>query len=567
MKDDAVKSCLHFGQWVTLAFLLVLGALLAHDAWRRTQPLDLALQRLDQLKAGNLEAPALQQTVRELDYVYRATYFQTQDRQAYGFLLLGSAFLLLCLLTGMEHFFCRPRLHTPEAHAASAEDERQQLLLLVLLASLVLTAAILILQHRTAAQNADTAADTAALDGAPDPASAPAPAPVPAAAPIDIQAALLAGTEHWPQFRGSLLPNRNPLPARWQFQRKWQQRIPLEGYSSPVIWDDRIFVSGGNKSERVLFCYAAESGELLWRLASSAAPLVPEVTADTGYAAPTPCLDRERVYAVFATGEVLCCTHTGELLWQRQLPPPQILYGYASSPLLLGDRLILQYDLEETQTLYALDVHSGKSLWETRRESTPSWSSPSAFCQDDKITIFTAGNKFAEAFAADTGQALWRFDGLGGEVATSAVAGDGQFFFSNTGAITASFAAADGQIGFRNDNTPAPDVASPLLLGEVFLLFDSGGLAIGLDRRTGEELFEASFSDGFYASPVAVGGKIVAVNLSGELLLLSASREGIITEGKYDLGNKVVAVPAFHRGNLVMRTFDNDLLYLETQNQ
>ena len=549
MKDDAVKNCLHFGQWVTLAFILVLGALMAHDAWRRTQPLNQALQQLEQLKAGNLEDPALRQAVRELDYVYRATYFQTQDRQAYGFLLLGGAFLLLCLLTGLEHFFCRPQLQTPTSPAPSAESERQQLLLLVLLASLVLTAAILLLRPRFTAQPDDDATTATA----------------PAAAPIDIQAALVAGTEHWPQFRGSLLPNRNPLPARWQFQRRWQQRIPLGGYSSPVIWGDRIFVSGGNKTERALFCYAADSGEFLFRLASNTAPVIPEVTADTGYAAPTPCLDHERVYAVFATGELLCCTHSGELLWQRQLPSPQILYGYASSPLLLGDRLILQYDLEDTQTIYALDVHSGKSLWETRRESTPSWSSPSASCQDDKITIFTAGNKFAEAFAADTGQSLWRFDGLGGEVATSAVAGDGQFFFSNTGAITASFAVADGRIGFRNDNVPAPDVASPLLLEEILLLFDSGGLGIGLDRRTGEELFEASFNDGFYASPVAVGGKIVAVNLSGELLLLSASREGITTEGKYGLGCKVVAVPAFHRGNIVIRTFDNDLIYLETQ--
>ena len=550
MKGDSLKNSLHFMQWVALAFILFLAVLLANDAYRRSKPIADTLLHLNELKAGDLDHPELVQTIRELDYIYRATYFQTQDQQAYGFLLLGIAFIVLCLLTGLESFFCAPCLKMPGPATTSADNDRQLLLLLVVLASLILLAAIAFSRPQTTptkpplASNSINAQETE---------------------PIDPKAALLAETQHWPQFRGSVLPNQNSLPANWHFTRKWQKNIPLPGYSSPVIWTDSIFVTGGNAKERSLFCYSAESGELLWQFNCNQALKVPEVTADTGFAAPTPCVDNTRVYAVFATGEVLCCTHTGEAVWQRQLPPPDILYGYASSPLLLGDKLILQYDLDDTQTIYALDVRSGKSVWETKRESTASWSSPSAYCHHDNITIFTAGNQFAEAFAADTGQSLWKIAGLGGEVATSAFAQDGQFFFANTGAIIASFSAQDGKAIFRNHNSPAPDVASPVVVGEVFLLFDSGGLAIGLDAKTGEELYEAEFSDGFYASPVVLEGKVVGINMSGELLLLTVNREGVFTDGKYDLETKVVSVPAFHRGNIIIRTFANDLLYLEAQ--
>ncbi len=549
MKDDSLKNSLHFMQWVVLALILFLAMLMANDAYRRSRPIADALIRLDELKAGNLDNPELVQAIRELDYVYRATYFQTQDQQGYGFLLLGIAFIVLCLLTGLEHFFCTPSLKIPQPATTSADKERQLLLLLVVFASLILLTTIVFVRPRAKPEELTLTANSAKAQESEE--------------PIDSKAALLAETQHWPQFRGSVLPNQNSLPAHWQFTHKWQQKIPLHGYSSPVIWADSIFVSGGNAKERSLFCYSAESGELLWQVNCNQAPKVPAVTADTGFAASTPCVDNNRVYAVFATGEVLCCTHRGEIVWQRQLPPADILYGYASSPLLLGDKLILQYDLDDTQTIYALDVRNGKPVWATKRESTASWSSPSAYYQHDNITIFTAGNQFAEAFAADTGQSLWKFAGLGGEVATSAFAQDGQFFFANTGAVIASFSAQDGRVIFRNDNSPAPDVASPVVIGEVFLLFDSGGVAIGLDSKTGEELYEAEFSDGFYASPVVLGGKVVGVNMSGELLLLTVNREGVFTDGKYDLGTKVVSVPAFHRGNIVIRTFANDLLYLE----
>jgi outer membrane protein assembly factor BamB len=277
------------------------------------------------------------------------------------------------------------------------------------------------------------------------------------------------------------------------------------------------------------------------------------------------CADSKRVYAVFATGEVLCLAHDGTKLWHRQLPDPVVMYGYASSPLLMGDKLIVQYDLDESQTLFALNVFTGETVWKNERDASASWSSPKGLVVDGKGMIFTAGNELAELFDLETGEELWWLECMGGEVAASASARDGKIFFSNSGAFTGAFSASDGEILFQNEESPAPDVASAVLFGDQYLLFGSGGTIIAIDATDGHELYEADLDNGFYASPVAVGGKIVAVDLDGVLYKMEPEEDKIEIEDKFELGKKVVCVPAFHKGNIILRTDDNELICLEAK--
>ncbi len=239
------------------------------------------------------------------------------------------------------------------------------------------------------------------------------------------------------------------------------------------------------------------------------------------------------------------------------------MYGYASSPLLLGDRLIIQYDLESSQTMYAIDIKTGKDIWKSERQTSASWSSPIAHVLDSQTIIFTAGNLAVEGIDAENGRILWKHEDLGGEVATSGIIHNNAFFFSNSGAITASYQSNTGQVLIKNNNTPAPDVASPVLINDTFLLFTSGGSVIGLNANTAEEIFEHSFDNGFYASPVVVNDKIIAVNLDGDLLLLNVTEKSLKVEGKFSIGEKVVSIPALHRGNILIRTANGKLIYLE----
>lgn len=546
MKNHSLRQALHVMQWVALTFVLVLGVLMAHDAVRSKQTLNAGLKQLDELKLQDLEDPALAATVRDLDYLYRATYFQTRDKQAHGFLLLGVGLLTLCALLAVEQFLFAQKLKIPQKIDAMPEKERKAILWFSLCGLLILTALLVLLRP-------------------PRPPQPHMPPSLPPAKEIILADAMEAETHHWPQFRGSVLPNRNALPATWDFQEKWRVKIPLPGFSSPVVWGDTVFVSGGERKERAIFAFDAASGALRWSAATLQVARYPDLSEDTGVAAPTLAVDAERVYAIFATGEMLCCTHDGTVVWRKQLPWPEILYGYASSLLLLGDKLIVQYDMEPTQTVYALNVHTGETVWKTEREAASSWSSPVAVLRDSGPMLFTSGNRTAEVIDAQTGKLVWQQACMGGEVATAATAKGEVIYFSNTGAFTGAFAVGDGRIIYNNDNVPAPDVASPVLFGDVYLLFTSGGSVIALNTANGEELYEENFDNGFYASPIMLQNKIVAVNLDGELLLLSADKEKLTVEGRFALETKVVAIPAFHQGGIIMRTFDNDLIRLEAK--
>ena len=563
MKNDEIRRTLRFLQWTALTFILTLGLLLAYDMYRSRAPIRQAQEELAELKQRDLADAELAKTVRNLDYLYRATYFQTKDKQRRGVLLLGIAFFVLCGLFGAEMFWFVPKLKVPRGTASVPEKERRQLLVFASCGIVVLAAALAVLRITLVPAPVKKPAQPVAVD--PGTAAQPdEPKTVPAET-IDLAAALEAERTQWPQFRGSTLPNSNALPANWDFHVKWSSPVALPGNNSPVIWDDLVFVSGSDGKNQAVFCYDASSGELKWKTETPPVTQLPEISPDTGYAAPTMCADSKRVYAVFASGEVFCLAHDGTALWHNRLPDPVIMYGYASSPLLMGDKLVVQYDLDESQTLFALNVFTGEFAWRNERDASASWSSPKGLVVDGKGMIFTAGNELAEFFELETGEELWWQECMGGEVAASASARDGVIFFSNTGAMTGAFSAADGEILFRNDESPAPDVASAVLFGDQYLLFGGGGAVIAIDATDGHELYEVDLDAGFYASPVAVGGKIVAVDLDGTLYEFEPGADKLETVGKYELGKKVVCVPAFHKGDVILRTADNELICLEAK--
>ncbi|MFG0249151.1 MAG: PQQ-binding-like beta-propeller repeat protein, partial [Phycisphaeraceae bacterium JB051] len=333
MSKNSLQSILRFGQWVTITFIIVLGALMTHDAHQRENVLSNSQAQLQQLKSANLDDPSIAQTARDLDYLYRSAYFQTQDRQAYGFMLLGIGFLILCLLLVFDRYRFAPELVVPKAASRSSETERKALIMYAV-SGVAGLAVILFAVQMTVFKVTHTRDDVTHQPKATATNQEQSPPQ-----PILLTEALQEATHHWPGFKGSLLPNQNARPEHWHFKAKWQTPIALPGFNSPVIWGDLIFVAGGDQTQRTVYCFDARDGKQLWQASCTTAPIYPDLTDDTGVAAPTLCVDNTRVYGIFATGEMICTDHAGNVIWQRQLPTPDIMYGYASSPLLLGDRL------------------------------------------------------------------------------------------------------------------------------------------------------------------------------------------------------------------------------------
>ena len=159
---------------------------------------------------------------------------------------------------------------------------------------------------------------------------------------------------------------------------KWKIAVPREGNNSPVIWGDRLFIAGAEGRDLTVYCYNRNTGSMIWQQdvnnISGSPASAPRVSDDTGLSAPTLTTDGQRVYGIFATGDIICFDMDGKRLWARNLGVPENHYGHSSSLICWQDKLYVQYDTGKGGKLIALNGLTGETLWQTIREVEISWS-------------------------------------------------------------------------------------------------------------------------------------------------------------------------------------------------
>ena len=306
---------------VSSVFLLavVMIMLLQYRQIKRTEPLNSpALSGLrERYIADERGNEQLKEQIRQLDLLSRRAWFTGQD-QLYtgGFLIIGGMIVLLTALQTAAS--SRPFPDTPPGGGTSTDRAAARARTGIAIgagAVLLLAVATVFLVKPFALPAAKARA-----------AVTPQPAETPAA-PEEF-------SRNWPFFRGPDTigtAGDRKLPGGWDGKTGkgilWKSEIPLQGYNSPVVWGNRVFVSGGNKKLRELYCFNTADGKLLWRLAADNIPgspaTPPEVAEDTGFAAPTMAADGRRVFAVFATGDLVCAGMDGKRLWAVNLGSPQ----------------------------------------------------------------------------------------------------------------------------------------------------------------------------------------------------------------------------------------------------
>ncbi|MBK8977246.1 MAG: PQQ-binding-like beta-propeller repeat protein [Planctomycetes bacterium] len=390
--------------------------------------------------------------------------------------------------------------------------------------------------------------------------------PVPGRGGADVEAA--RGV--WPRFRGAgglgISPYDNvPLSfdARAGQERnlRWKTVVPLPGMSSPAVWNDRVFVTGAIETTREVYCLDARSGAILWRRAVSAGPESNEVPAsvysETGYAAPTPVTDGAQVFALFANGDAVCFDAFGKQLWCRNLGLPDNMYGLAASPVLSGERLIVQLDQEAGSALIALDRRDGTDVWRTARDVGSSWPTPIPIETAGGPQIVTCANPFTIAYDPATGRELWRVDSLAGDGGPSPTFGEGLVFAVNVGSPLVAIRpdgrgdVTDSHVAWRwRDGQP--DVCSPLCARGLVWLVASDGWTTCLDARTGAKMWHQALEVSFYSSPSLAGDRVYLIGRQGELFVIAAEREfRQLATGH--LGEECDTSPAFADGRIYVR--------------
>lgn len=238
----------------------------------------------------------------------------------------------------------------------------------------------------------------------------------------------------WPQFRGpaglGVAVGKARYPSRLDPARNllWKVQLPL-GQSSPCIWGEHIFLTGfvKDRNELETICIDRQRGKVKWRRVAPAKK-IERTHSISSPAVPTPATDGERAYVYFGSFGLLCYDFSGELLWSLPLPPPQMRFGTAASPIVVGDRVVLNCEFLPTPYLLAVERRSGKLAWK-RERLLPSegYATPlhRAFPGGDEIIVHTPTRLLA--YDLKDGSERWwvRIDSVG--TGTPVVGGGGIF--------------------------------------------------------------------------------------------------------------------------------------------
>ncbi len=382
----------------------------------------------------------------------------------------------------------------------------------------------------------------------------------------------------WPCFRGpggrgiSAYTN---IPTEWDGASgkniRWKTPVPLAGNNSPVVWKDRVFLTGANEKHREVYCFDAASGKLIWKQEVPGTPQsidqVPKVTDDTGYAASTATTDGRRVFAIFANGDLAAFDFHGQPAWSISLGLPDNAYGHASSLTMYKNLLLVQFDQGASAAagesrLLAFDAATGKTIWQTKRPVPNSWASPIVIHHADKDQIITAANPWVIAYDPDKGEEIWRAKCLQQDIGPSPTFCAGKVFAVNEspalsairvdghGDLTSTHIVWKGEDGL-------PNICSPLANDEFVFLLASYGTLTCYDAENGEQLWAEDFGEDCLSSPSMVGKQVYVIAENGKAWVVEPRREKCRRIATNDLGEKCVTSPAFQDGCFYIRGKNN----------
>ncbi len=370
-------------------------------------------------------------------------------------------------------------------------------------------------------------------------------------------------SQNWPGFLGSSrgLALGTELPIAWDGKTgqgiAWKTEIPRPGRSSPVIWNDRIFLTGADATTREVYCLDAKTGAMLWRHQANDIPgspsKAPEVTEDATLAAPTMVTDGARAFAIFGTGDLVALDFDGKRLWARNLGTPDNSYGHGSSLALADNTVLVQLDQNKAGQLLALNAVNGETRWKVERAFKASWATPLVTEVAGQRQIVLAAAPGLASYKVDSGLELWRIECFGhAEVAPSPVYANGLFYAAAEGAGILAIDPAKRTIVWQ-DKESAPGVSTPAVVGDLLFYGLNDGGIVCRDTRSGAKVWETETDDGFYSSPLHSQGRLYLVDRAGVTHIFSATNRFDLI-GRPALGEESAANPGARDKSLYLRS-------------
>lgn len=350
----------------------------------------------------------------------------------------------------------------------------------------------------------------------------------------------------------------------------WQQPIPGAGWSSPIIHQQRLYLTtavqpagGGNQSLRML-CLDTHTGKILWstEVFSTAAS---GAHSKNSHASPTPVTDGERIYVHFGHYGTAALDLNGKVVWRNASLKYSPVHGNGGSPVLAGNALVFSCDGASDPFVVALNKATGEVLWRTPRKTgakkTFSFSTPLAIVVNGQTQIVSPTSGAVIAYDPRDGREIWRVRYPEGySVVPRPVFGAGLVYVSSAFDRPVVYAIRANGKGDVTDthvawtiNKGAPNTPSPLLVGDELYFVSDGGIMTCADGKTGTVHWQERIGGNYSASPVHADGKIYVQNEEGVGTVLKPGKTFKVL-AKNDLKERTLASYAIDDGVIYIRT-------------
>jgi outer membrane protein assembly factor BamB len=403
------------------------------------------------------------------------------------------------------------------------------------------------------------------------------------------------GEAFWPQWRGPYATgasNKADPPIEWSEKKnvRWKIEIAGRGFSSPVVWGDRVYVltavpkdvdaaashqPRGMVTPRIVHRYVVmainrKDGKVVWeRTAREGEPHEGAHPDNGSWASSSAITDGQHVIASFESQGLYAYDMNGKLVWEKDLGDKKMRnqFGEGSTPALRGKYLVVVWDHQGESFIVALDKNSGAEIWRTKREEIDTWATPLIVGHNGRMQVVTSGMNRLRSYDLETGQTVWESAGVTMNAIPSPVGSDGMVFvtsgFRGNSLKAIRLADAKGDI----TNSPAmawtldrdtPYVPSPLLYnGAIYLVKSNSGVLSAFDAKSGKPHYQVQRIEGVpnvFASPVAAAGRIYVVGREGATAVLKEAPafEVIATntlDDHFDASPALVDREMYLRGN------------------
>lgn len=391
---------------------------------------------------------------------------------------------------------------------------------------------------------------------------------------------------NWTHFRGSNLngiAETNNIPLKWDDPViKWKTSIHDEGYSSPVVYDNQVWVTTSTPDGKELYAVCTDflTGKIIYDIKVFTPEDVEGKHSLNTYASPTPCIEKGFVYVHYGSLGTACInTSNGSIIWKRTDFKCRHAQGPASSPVLYKDLLILHFEGMDEQYIVALNKTNGKVIWKTDRPSEPyqplqeiarkAYITPLIINVKGRDMLISNGSAVCVAYDPGTGKEFWRVvDGAESTIAMPvteqgvvywytgfAVGADGEKYTEllavnpdGNGDITKSNILWKKREGLSENQSLTPIIKDGLIY-----TINTKRTLMCIDAATGKEIWATHVTSNYNASPVYLNGNIFFFSAKGEVLVIKAGRKyEPLAKSQMDSG--IWATPAVLRNSVILRT-------------